>query len=169
LKRILLISDTHGYFEPALLKHIDESDEVWHAGDIGSLELCNKLESLKPFRAVHGNIDSHEIRKNYPETLAFKCEGVKVLMLHIGSYPGKYSKSLKDLLLKEAPQLFICGHSHILKVMYDHELKLLYINPGACGREGFHQVKTALRFELDAGEIKNLAVIEFGKRSTLTS
>ncbi len=169
MKKILLISDTHGYFEPALIKHIQAADEVWHAGDIGASEFLKNILPHKPFKAVYGNIDGAEIRKAYPELLIFDCEQVKVLMLHIGGYPGKYPAKLKALLQKEQPDLFICGHSHILKVQYDSELKLLHMNPGACGREGFHQVKTALKFEIDGKQIKNLSLIEFGKRSSVTS
>jgi len=168
LKKILLISDTHGYFEPALLKHVHEADEVWHAGDIGAVEFLENIPSQKAFKAVYGNIDGAEIRKDYPEILIFTCENVKVLMLHIGGYPGKYPAKLKSLLQREQPNLFICGHSHILKVQYDSELNLLHMNPGACGREGFHQVKTALRFEIEGKDIKNLSLIEFGKRSNVT-
>ncbi len=168
MKKILLISDTHGYFETGLLKHMQEADEVWHAGDIGAPEFLNNILPHKPLRAVYGNIDGAEIRARYPEVEVFYCEQVKVLMLHIGGYPGKYPAKLKALLQKEQASLFICGHSHIVKVQYDTELNLLHMNPGACGREGFHQVKTALRFEIEGKDIKNLSLIEFGKRSNVT-
>ena len=168
LKKILLISDTHGYLDPKLLKHIENADEVWHAGDIGSLDLLLQIEKIKPLKAVFGNIDGSEIRSLYPETLIFNCEKLKVLITHIGGYPGKFPTKLKQLLIDEQPGLFICGHSHVLKVMYDKELTLLHMNPGAAGVQGFHQVKTALRFEIEGSEIKNLAVIELGQRTSVT-
>lgn len=169
MKKILLISDTHSHLEKTLLKHIQAADEVWHAGDIGNIELCREIESLKPLKAVYGNIDGKDIRIAYPENLCFSCEQVKVLITHIGGYPGKYSTRIKELLLQHRPKLFICGHSHILKVMYDKTYELLHINPGACGVYGFHIVKTAVKFEIDGAEIKNLAVIELGSRTSLPS
>ncbi|MBL7930737.1 MAG: metallophosphoesterase family protein [Bacteroidia bacterium] len=168
MKKILLISDTHGFLEPKLLKHIEYSDEVWHAGDIGSMDLCKSVEALKPFRAVHGNIDDAKIRSHYPENLHFECEGLKILMTHIAGIPGKYPLRVNKLLKENPSGLFICGHSHILKIMYNAEFGLLHVNPGACGVHGFHNVKTAVRFEIEKGEIKNLAVIELGKRTSLT-
>ncbi len=169
MKKILLISDTHGVLDPTLIKHIQYADEVWHAGDIGTIELCDTIEKLRPLKAVQGNIDGKELRLRYPETLVFNCEKVKVLITHIGGYPGKYSAAIQSLIKHHQPKLFICGHSHILKVMYDKELEHLHMNPGACGMQGFHLVKTALRFEIEGNEIKNLAVIELGKRTSLTS
>jgi uncharacterized protein len=168
LKKILLISDTHGHLDPALIKHIHYADEVWHAGDIGEIGLCDEIAKLKPFRAVYGNIDDQTIRKTYPEILNFTCEQVAVLMIHIGATPGRFSALIKDLLKVHKPKLFICGHSHILKVMYDKGYDLLYMNSGAAGVHGFHTVKTALRFEIDGTEIKNLAVIELGSRTSVT-
>jgi uncharacterized protein len=168
LKKILLLSDTHGYLDQGLIKHIKASDEVWHAGDIGSLELCSKIEQLRPLKAVYGNIDGSDIRKSYPGDLIFCCQEVKVFITHIGGYPGKYPKPIKDKLINLKPDLFICGHSHILKVIYDHELQLLHVNPGAAGVHGIHQVKTAVKFEIHGNKIKNAAVIELGKRSSLT-
>lgn len=168
LKKILLISDTHSYLEPKLIKHIKEADEVWHAGDIGTIDLCLEIEKLKPLKAVFGNIDDKDIRITYPENLFFNCEDIPVYITHIGGYPGKYPAKIKSLILEHKPKLFICGHSHILKVMYDKDLQLLHINPGACGVHGFHKVKTAVRFEIEGAEIKNLAVIEFGERTSLT-
>lgn len=168
MKKILLISDTHNFLEPRLIKHIREADEVWHAGDIGQLSLCQEIEKLKPIKAVFGNADGQEIRHIYPENLAFDSEEVKVFLTHIGGYPGKYPAKLKQQLKDIRPKLFICGHSHILKVMYDQENELLHMNPGACGNHGSHTVKTALRFEIDGAEIKNLAVIELGNRTSLT-
>jgi putative phosphoesterase len=165
LKKILLISDTHSFFDPKLQKYIDEADEIWHAGDIGSVDICERIEKVKPLRAVFGNIDDREIRAGYPENLIFTCENVKVFITHIGGYPGKYPSKIKQLISEYQPKLFICGHSHILKVMYDKENNLLHINPGACGIHGFHTVKTAVKFEIEDAEIKNLAVIELGKRA----
>ncbi len=138
---------------------------MWHAGDVGSISVCETILKQKPLRCVYGNIDGQDIRGLYPENLTFTCEGVKVLMTHIGGYPSRYNKEAKKLIVEERPKLFICGHSHILKVMYDKELEVLHMNPGACGVHGFHLVKTALRFALDNGEVKNLAVIELGKRA----
>lgn len=167
MKKILLISDTHSYLEPKLIKYIHEADEVWHGGDIGDIKICLEIEKLKPFKAVYGNIDDNGIRATYPENLFFNCEDVPVFITHIGGYPGKYPARIKELLLEHKPKLFICGHSHILKVMYDKDLQLLHINPGACGINGFHKVKTVVRFEIDKSEIKNLAVIELGNRTDL--
>ena len=167
MQKILLISDTHSYLEPKLLKYIQQADEVWHAGDIGNIEVCESIQSIKKLKAVYGNIDDSTIRKIYPENLEFNCEDVKVLMTHIGGYPGKYPSKIKKMILDYQPQLFICGHSHILKVMYDQSHQLLHINPGASGIHGFHQVKTAVRFEIDKKEIKNLEVIELGKRNEI--
>ena len=165
MKKILLISDTHSYLDPKLGKYIDDCDEVWHGGDIGSLEVSSEISAKKPFRAVYGNIDGNDIRAIFPENLCFDCEEVKVLITHIAGYPGKYPTRVKNLIKEMKPKLFICGHSHILKVMYDKENELLHMNPGACGNSGFHQVKTALRFQVDKAEIKSLDVIELGKRS----
>lgn len=164
----MLISDTHGHLDPGLTKHIEQADEVWHGGDIGTIELCRQIERLKPLRAVYGNIDGADVSAVYPENLVFELEGVKTLITHIGGYPGKYPARIKTLIATHRPQLFICGHSHILKVMYDKDNALLHINPGAAGVHGFHHVKTAVRFEMEGGELKNLAVIELGKRSALT-
>lgn len=165
MKKILLISDTHSYLDEKLIKHINAADEVWHAGDIGNYGLCVQIEKIKPLKAVYGNIDGQDIRISYPENLIFKCENVKVVITHIGGFPGKYSTRVKNLLLKHQPKLFICGHSHILKIIFDKELNLLHINPGACGIHGFHVIKTAVKFEIDDFEIKNLAIIELGSRA----
>jgi hypothetical protein len=165
MHKILLISDTHGYFDEKLVKYINTVDEVWHAGDIGTIDVCRKIEQLKPLRAVYGNIDGQEIRKIYPLNAIFACEGVKVLITHIGGYPNKYNAEAKKLILQEKPALFICGHSHILKIMYDKQLNLLHLNPGACGMQGFHLVKMALRFAIEGAEIKNMEIIELGKRA----
>ncbi|MGZ3900798.1 MAG: metallophosphoesterase family protein [Bacteroidia bacterium] len=167
MKKILLISDTHSFLEPKLIKYIEEADEVWHGGDIGTYDICEAIQKLKPLKAVYGNIDGQDIRSTYPENLIFNCEELKVLITHIGGYPGKYPARVKNLIQEHKPGLFICGHSHILKVMFDKQNNLLHINPGACGVNGFHKVKTVVRFEVDKKEIKNLAVIELGNRASL--
>lgn len=165
MKNILLISDTHSYLDQALAKHIEAADEVWHAGDIGNLEVTDAIKVIKPLRAVYGNIDDAAARKEFPKNLVFMCEQVKVFITHICGQPTNYTKEVKDIIREERPKLFICGHSHILKVMYQQQYDLLHMNPGACGIHGFHQVKTVLRFVIDEEEIKDLAVIELGKRA----
>lgn len=165
MKRILLISDTHSHLDAALIKHIEAADEIWHAGDIGKIEVTDSIKKLKPLRAVYGNIDDAGARKEFPKNLIFECEGVKVFITHICGQPANYLKEVKDILVAEKPKLFICGHSHILKVMYQQQYELLHMNPGACGIHGFHQLKTALRFVIDQGEIKDLAIIELGNRT----
>lgn len=165
MKNILLISDTHSHLDKLLLKHIDTSDEVWHAGDIGSLAVTDEIKKLKPLRAVYGNIDDADARKEFPKNLIFTCEEVKVFITHICGQPTNYLREVKDILVTEKPKLFICGHSHILKVMYQQQFDVLHMNPGACGTHGFHQVKTVLRFVIDHSEIKDLAVIELGNRT----
>lgn len=167
MKNILLISDTHGYLDNKLLKYIEKADEVWHAGDIGNISLCDSISALKPFKAVYGNIDGNDVRNSYPENLIFDCENVKILITHIGGYPGKYPARIKNLITEHQPKMFICGHSHILKVMYDQSNELLHLNPGACGSHGFHKIKTALRFEIEADQIKNLSIIELGSRASV--
>ncbi|HLR36917.1 MAG TPA: metallophosphoesterase family protein [Chitinophagaceae bacterium] len=160
MKRIGLLSDTHGYLHPDVLSYFKKVDEIWHAGDIGSVELIEELEAAKPVRAVFGNIDGRDIYSSYPEHQRFTLEGVKVWMTHIGGYPGKYSPGIHSSICKNPPDLFISGHSHILKVMPDNKLNLLHINPGACGQQGWHKVKTLVRFSLDQGRVKDLEVIE---------
>lgn len=165
MKNILLISDTHSHLDSVLLKHIAAADEVWHAGDIGNIALVtDEIKKLKPIRAVYGNIDDADARKEFPKNLIFTCEDVKVFITHICGQPTNYLKEVKDILLEEKPKLFICGHSHILKVMYQQQYDVLHMNPGACGVHGFHQIKTVLRFVIDGSEIKDLAVIELGNR-----
>lgn len=164
MKRIALLSDTHNYLDPSIVKYFDECDEIWHAGDVGTIAICNELKKYKPLRAVYGNIDGMDVRKEYPLYDYFISEGVSVLITHIGGKPGKYSIAARDLIVKYKPQLFICGHSHILKVMYDKVFNTLYMNPGAAGIHGFHQVKTLLRFTLRDGKIENLQAIELGAR-----
>lgn len=158
--RIGLMSDTHGYLHPQIFRHFSEVDEIWHAGDIGTMQLAEELASFKPFRAVYGNVDGKDLRTNYPEDLRFHCEGMDVWITHIGGYPGHYSPRVKPLILQNPPQLFICGHSHILKVVPDNKLHLLHINPGACGRQGWHKIKTIVRFEINEGKLSHLEVIE---------
>jgi len=165
MQKILLISDTHSYLDPKLFKYIETVDEVWHAGDIGDISVCQEIEKIKPLKAVYGNIDGQDARKLYPENALFMCERVKVFITHIGGYPNRYNLEAKKIIEQEKPNLFICGHSHILKIMYDKKYNLLHLNPGSCGIQGFHQVKTILRFAIDGAEIKNMEIIELGKRA----
>lgn len=163
--KIGLLSDTHGYLDDAVLKHFEKCDEIWHAGDFGSMEVIEKLEAFKPLRGVYGNIDDKDIRLKFPEHLRFHCEQVDVWMTHIGGYPGKYSPLVKPEILNIPPKLFITGHSHILKVQFDPKLQLLHLNPGAAGKQGWHQIRTAMRFEINGDKIENLEVIELGSRA----
>ena len=164
MTRIGLISDTHSYLDPKVCKYFKECDEIWHAGDIGNAEVTDQLETFKPLRAVYGNIDGGILRKAFPQDLFFKCEEVPVFMTHIGGYPNRYAKGIIEKLKELKPKIFICGHSHILKVMYDKKYNLLHINPGAAGKSGFHKVKTVIRFTIDGKDIKDLEVVELGKR-----
>lgn len=166
--QIGLLSDTHSYLDPAIAKHFNNCDEIWHAGDFGNIQLVRELEKLKPLKGVYGNIDGHEIRARFPEHLIFETDGLKIYMTHIGGYPGKYVSRAKEIIKKERPDIFICGHSHILKVMKDEIFNnMLVINPGAAGKEGFHKVKTILKFQLDNGKVLNLQVIELGLRGAI--
>ena len=165
MKRIGLLSDTHSYWDSKYEKYFAECDEIWHVGDIGSLEIVDKLSAIAPIRAVYGNIDGGDIRHLFPEKYRFKCEDVDVLMKHIGGYPGNYDSSIRSSLFVSPPKLFISGHSHILKVMYDRTLKCLHINPGAAGMSGFHKVRTLVRFTIDGSEIKDLEVIELSDKN----
>lgn len=165
MKKILLLSDTHSYIDDQILKHVKQADEVWHAGDIGLIEVADTLKALKPLRAVYGNIDDKTVRTEYPLDLKFTVEGVSVWITHIGGYPNKYNQRIREELKTDTPKLFISGHSHILKVQYDQKLNLLHMNPGAVGKHGFHKVRTMLRFQVDNSEIKNLEVIELETRS----
>jgi putative phosphoesterase len=162
--RVALISDTHGYLGEDVLRHIDPCDEVWHAGDIGTTEVTDKLKSIKPLRAVFGNIDGGGLRVEFPETVHITIDGVTFLMTHIGGAPNKYPATVKQHILKLKPQVFICGHSHILRVVYDKPYGLLHLNPGACGIYGFHQIRTMLRFKIDGDKLTNMEVIELGPR-----
>ena len=164
MTRILLLSDTHGHIDDVILKYAAQADEIWHAGDIGNLAVTDKLNELKPVRAVHGNIDDHIIQKEFPEHNRFMCEGVDVWITHIGGYPDRYNIRVRDTIRQNPPKLFITGHSHILKVMNDKKLGLLHMNPGACGKHGFHSVRTMLRFVIHGDKISDLEVIELGKR-----
>ncbi|MGJ5642035.1 metallophosphoesterase family protein [Formosa sp. S-31] len=164
MTKILLLSDTHGYMDDDILKHVKQADEVWHAGDIGNLSVTDKIKALKPLRGVYGNIDDAKVRQEFPEHNRFMCEDVDVWITHIGGYPNRYNIRVKDEIYDRPPKLFICGHSHILKVMPDKKLNLLHMNPGAVGIHGFHKVRTMLRFKIEGKEIKDLEVIEFNKR-----
>jgi len=162
--KILLLSDTHSYIDDRILHYASKADEVWHAGDIGNLEVTDKLQQVAPLRAVFGNIDDHQARVQFPLNLRFNCEGVEVWMTHIGGYPPKYNVNTREEIKVNPPKLFICGHSHILKVMPDSRYGLLHMNPGACGVYGIHKVRTMLRFEINTGKIENLEVIELGAK-----
>lgn len=164
MKTIGLLSDTHSYLPPQVFEHFKDCDEIWHAGDFGDEAVVRSLQAFRPLRGVYGNIDGQEIRNEFPLENIFYCEEVKVLMKHIGGYPKKYAPGVKDLIKKERPQLFISGHSHILKIMYDNELHCLHINPGACGQQGWHQIKTLVKFSIDGKEIKDCKIIELGKK-----
>ena len=164
-----LLSDTHGFLDDVLLEHFKDCDELWHAGDLGPGEsgpcgLLDRLKSFKPLRAVYGNIDGAEIRADLPANLVWECEGVRVYMTHIGGYPGNYDRRAKAELVRHKPDLFICGPSHILRVMRDPDLNLLHMNPGACGHKGWHKVRTALRFRIENGKIADVVAIELGAR-----
>jgi putative phosphoesterase len=164
MKKILLLSDTHSHIDDTILKYVHQADEVWHAGDIGDLLVTDTIKKIKPLRAVFGNIDDDKVRLEFPLNNRFFCEEMDVLITHIGGYPGKYNQNIREELTKNPPNLFICGHSHILKVMFDKKLNLLHMNPGAAGKSGFHQVRTMLRFVIDGEKIKDLEIIEIEKR-----
>lgn len=164
MKKIGLLSDTHGYWDDRYLKHFEPCDEIWHAGDIGSAELALRLAAFRPLRAVYGNIDGAELRRLYPQTLRFTIEGAEVVMKHIGGYPGHYDPSIRGSLLTRPPRLFVSGHSHILKVQYDRTLQMLHINPGAAGVQGWHTKRTLVRFVVDNGQFGDLEVIELAEQ-----
>jgi len=161
MKKILLISDTHGYIDDRIIQYAKESDETWHAGDIGELKVVDEIKKVTTLRAVHGNIDNSKIRAEYAEDLRFKIEDMKIWITHIGGYPNKYNLRIRQEINSNPPDVFICGHSHILKVINDNKLNLLHINPGAIGKHGFHQVRTMIRFQIIKSKIQNLEVIEF--------
>lgn len=165
MKKILLLSDTHSHIDATILKYVDQADEVWHAGDIGNLNVTDTIKARKPLRCVFGNIDNDKARLEFPLHNRFICEGVVVWITHIGGYPGKYNPNIRNELTLNPPKLFICGHSHILKVIYDKKLHLLHLNPGAAGKSGFHEIRTMLRFVIDGDKIKDLEIIEIEKRA----
>jgi len=162
--KIGLLSDTHHLLDDAIFRHFESCDEIWHAGDFGTGELAARLAAFKPLRGVYGNIDGQDIRSQYPEKLRWQSEGIKVYMTHIGGYPPRYNPAVKKELQSDPPQLFICGHSHILKIIYDEKLQCLHMNPGAAGKQGWHQVRTLIRFVIDEKNMKDCEVIELGKR-----
>ncbi len=164
--KIGLLSDTHSYLDDQIMRLLSDRDEIWHAGDFGTAEISEQLSKIAPVRGVYGNIDGQDVRKLHPKVERFTVEGLDVLMTHIGGYPGKYHPDVRDMIKANPPRLFITGHSHILKVMTDPKLKtLLHINPGAAGRHGFHKVRTMVRFAVEDGQVRDLQVIELGKRA----
>jgi len=163
MTKIGLLSDTHGYLDEKLFEFFKDCDEIWHAGDIGNIKISQRLSEFKPLKAVYGNIDGMDIRSVYPKNQRFTCENVDVWIIHIGGYPGRYSKEVKSSIFENPPKLFISGHSHILKVIFDKKLNLLHINPGSAGKTGLHKIKTAIRLGINKGNIKDIEVIEIGK------
>ena len=166
--KIGLLSDTHGWVDPSVYEHFAEVDEIWHAGDAGNIDVITELEAFKPLRAVWGNCDGYEVRVATSEYLTFTVEGKRVLMIHIGGYPGRYDYRARDLIRDLKPDIFVCGHSHIVKVMYDRSNGMLCINPGSAGRTGIHKVMTMLRFTIVSGKVSDMEVIEFGNRGRTT-
>ncbi len=162
--KIALISDTHSFLGDDVIEHLQDVDEIWHGGDIGDVSLIDQLNAIKPLKAVYGNIDDHQVKASCPLNLEWECEGVKVFMTHIGGYPPKYTRRVRELLEDIRPDLYICGHSHICKVLKDQKLDLIHMNPGACGHAGFHQFRTMLLFECLNGKIENLRLVELGRR-----
>ncbi len=169
MKSIGLISDTHSYFEPKVKKYFGEVDEIWHAGDVGEYTVIEQLQKIAPVKGVYGNIDGAPIRNEFPEHNRFVCEGLDVWITHIGGYPGRYNQRVRPMIYQNPPGLFITGHSHILKVMFDKKLGLLHLNPGAAGLQGFHKVKTIMRFKIEDGKVKDLEAIELGPKSNKLS
>ncbi len=167
MKRIGLLSDTHGYWDEKYREYLSCCDEIWHAGDFGSMEIAERLAEIKPLRAVYGNCDGGDLRRLFPEKLCWDCEGAEVLMKHIGGYPGRYDSSIREQIFRHPPKLFISGHSHILKVEYDKRLKLLHINPGAAGIQGWQTVRTLVRFTVENGIFKDLEVIEIPRKKDI--
>lgn len=163
--KIGLLSDTHGFLDPKVFDHFRDCDEIWHAGDIGTLEVAERLASFKPLRAVYGNIDDKELQARFPEDLFFNCEKLSVWITHIGGVPPRYNPRVRKILSTKAPDIFICGHSHILRIAKDAALSgMLYINPGAAGNQGFHAMRTLVRFEVVSNEVRKMEVVELGKR-----
>ena len=164
MTRIGLIADTHSYLDDAVFRHFKDCDEIWHAGDFGNTEVIEQLQAFKPLKGVWGNIDDPAIRAMFPEKLRFTCEELDVFMIHIGGYPGRYAPGVRNELKQHPAGLFISGHSHILKVMYDEQLQCLHMNPGAAGKQGWHKMRTLIRFSVDGKTPKNCDVIELGKK-----
>ncbi|MGB1268415.1 MAG: metallophosphoesterase family protein [Flavobacteriaceae bacterium] len=164
MTKILLLSDTHSFIDDQILKYVKQADEVWHAGDIGDLNVTDAIKKLKPLKAVYGNIDDATARLEFPLHNRFLCEHVDVWITHIGGYPGKYNINIREDIKKNPPKIFIAGHSHILKVQFDKQLQCLHLNPGAAGKHGFHKVRTMIRFEIDGSDIKNMEIIELEQR-----
>ena len=164
MTRIDLISDTHHFLDEAVFRHFENCDEIWHAGDFGTVEIANRLKAFKPLRGVYGNIDGYDVRSLYPEKLLWTCEEVNVFMIHIGGYPKRYAPGIKQELINHRSGLFISGHSHILKVIYDEQVNCLHMNPGAAGNQGWHKIRTIIRFAIDGPVMKDCEVIELGKR-----
>lgn len=164
MKKIGLLSDTHNFLDEAIFRYFESCDEIWHAGDFGTVAIADRLRDFKPLQGVYGNIDGPDIRSIYPEQLRWQCESVDVFMTHIGGAPPRYNATVQPILQKHTPGLFICGHSHILRVIYDQKLHCLYMNPGAAGRQGWHTMRTVIRFVVDEKEIRDCEVIELGKR-----
>lgn len=164
MTQIGLLSDTHNYLDEAVFKHFEKCDEIWHGGDFGTVDIADRLRAFKPLKGVWGNIDGYDVRSEFKEQLFFQCEEVKVFIKHIGGYPGRYAPSVKNVIMEQHTTLFISGHSHILKIMYDDKLQCLHINPGAAGLQGWQKVRTLVRFAIDGKEIKNCEVIELGKK-----
>jgi putative phosphoesterase len=164
LTKIGLLSDTHHYLDDKVFKHFEDCNEIWHAGDFGTIELANKLSAFRPLRGVYGNIDGQDIRSVYKESLSWKCEEINVFMQHIGGYPGKYVPAVREQLQNHPTQLFISGHSHILKIMYDEKYKCLHMNPGAAGKQGWHTKRTLVKFSIDKDKIFDCSVIELANR-----
>jgi len=168
MTRIGLLSDTHHFLDERIFLYFSDCDEIWHAGDFGTIAVAERLAAFKPLKGVFGNIDGMDLRSIYPQVLSWTCEEVKVLMTHIGGSPGRYPAVVKDQIKRDQPDLFVCGHSHILKIMYDPQYSCLYLNPGAAGKQGWHTVRTLVRFMIDGKNISNCEVIELGKRGSQT-
>lgn len=158
--KIGLVSDTHGFLSDRVFEHFRDCDEIWHAGDFGTIEVADRLAAFKPLRGVYGNIDGKELRQTFPENLRFNCEGLDVWITHIGGYPDRYSPAVRKVIYNDPPGLFICGHSHILKVIFDKKINCLHLNPGAAGKQGWHKISTLMRFAISDGKVKDLEVIE---------
>ena len=161
MQRIVLLSDTHNHLDQRIFSHLKKADQIWHAGDIGNITIIDKLQEFAPTKVVYGNIDNYKIRQEFKRLLCFRCEKVKVLMTHIGGYPGRYPTEIEELIIKNNPKIFISGHSHILKIIYDKKFNLLHLNPGSIGNHGFHKVKTLITFKINGDKIYDLKIIEY--------